>query len=894
MAERIKGIGRWIRGRDGWDLASVALLLLFLVLVLVNISAYPVFLDIPYHMAVTQGFREAGGVTTWDFWDYAPEGRPHLYPPLLHVGMSLLMDLGLSQRAVATLVCLAIFPLVMLTLWWMMRRLFGTRAAFLSLIFLCVPYAFLWQTGITVAASLVLALTPLVFLALEKDRRVAAALLLAMCLYSHLVLGHLVALALVVYLAHRRRYWKRILAALALAYLLYLPWGLVIITNLSSLHFSEPGGGGNIVLHLLAWLAALAGAAVCYRKKGRYYLLPSYLLSMVPIAFFYPNRFWEGHVFLPLAMLGAVALDRLCAALRGALDRRGVAAAASRPAVAVLATSMALLLLLVDPVLAAGGTGGAQALPGKQAGNPPAGMGTARPPLGQAPPPAGEPRGPVARQLRERLPGLREARESPLRLALEPTSFLVLAGMEEAARRPLAGEEVFGEENEALMLAVRENSRPGDVVFVLDGRLGDLIYAMTGRYTTRGMFHEVQPEDGSQPIQQLAGADLAVIGGVGGPLQGTALQGTAGQGTAGRGNGLPGDPRGWKTVAREGRYVVLAKEGLGGGDVRTSDAAVPLGAAYALLALAVVACFWDLCRRGPVFPRGGGGVGRAGSPHGGGGGYGEGGRANTYDKGQGSTLSLFGGARLNGPAAGGGMGRMCVPGAIPSETLLLVPAYNEAAGVARLVREIKGMYPEADVLVLDDGSRDGTAEQAYGAGAAVLRSSQNRGVGEMMRQGLSFAYRRGYRFAVRLDGDGQHPPEYVPALLEPIERGEAEVTVGSRFLREAPVHDKPSLPRRLGMAYFRLILRIATRRAFSDPTSGFQAYSREAMRFLAGQGSRRYPEVFMLLLLTRGGDRVREVEVEMRPRRYGRSTIGMREALSMAAGATACLLRHPG
>jgi hypothetical protein len=268
---------------------------------------YPVFLDIPYHMAVTQGFREAGGVTTWDFWDYAPEGRPHLYPPLLHVSMSLLQDLGLSQEAVATLVCLVMFPLIMLAAWWMMRRLFGTRAAFFSLLFLCVPYAFFWQTGITVAASLVLVLTPLLFLAVEKDRPLAAGLLLAMCLYAHLVLGHLAALALVIYLAHRRRYWKRITAALALAYLLYLPWGLVIVTNLSSLHFSEPGGGGALVVHMLAWLAALAGAVVCYRRKGTYYLLPSYLLSMVPIAFFYPNRFWEGHAFLPLAMLGAVA-----------------------------------------------------------------------------------------------------------------------------------------------------------------------------------------------------------------------------------------------------------------------------------------------------------------------------------------------------------------------------------------------------------------------------------------------------------------------------------------------------------------------------------------------------------------------------------------------------------
>lgn len=850
--------------------------MIFLVLILVNVSMYPVYLDIPYHMAVTRGFREAGGVTTWDYWDYAPQGRPHLYPPLLHVGMSLLQDLGLSEESVAVLICLAMFPLIMLALWFTMRKLFGSRAAFFSLVLLCVPYAFFWQTGITIAASLVLVLTPLLFLALEKDRRLAAGLLLAMCLYSHLVLGHLLALALLLYLFHRRDHWKRICTAVGLAYLLYLPWGLVVLTNLSGLRFSEPGGGGNLALHLFLWIAALAGLFVCYRKKRQYYLLPSYLFSMIPMAFFYSHRFWEGHVFLSLAMLGAVALDRLCAALHGALSGRGVAAATSRRAVAVLAGAAVLLLLLVDPVFAVGGT---KARGGMQPGVRPDGQGTALPPLGRPSPHPGSLRAQAANRLRDRLREAGEGRGGSPRIAVEPTSFLALSGLEEAGKRDGVEQDVFGEENRAMLRAVEENSRAGDVVFVVDGRLGNLIYAMTGRYATKGMFHEVQPAEETRPLQGIEDADLAVIGGQRGPGA------EAGIGIVESTGGLGG----WEPVAREGRYLILARQGSCGAGGGTSQAAVPLGVAYALLTLAAVAGAWDLFRRGPILPRGGGEVDPARLPRV------EDGGAPSRQPGQGS-LMIIGEASL-GKLSVGESGERKDRGhgeeRVAASTLVLVPAYDEAACVGRLVWEIGWKYPGMDVLVLDDGSRDDTAELAYGAGAAVLRSAENRGIGEMMRYGLSFAYRRGYRFAVRLDGDGQHPPDYIPAMLQPLARGEAEVVVGSRFLSDGAARGDSSLFRRAGMAYFRYILRKATGRSFSDPTSGFHAYSREAMRFFAARGSRRYPEVFSLLLLARGGFRVREVEVVMRPRRYGRSTIGLREALSMVAGASACLLPLP-
>ncbi len=175
-----------------------------IILVLVNLSMFPVYLDMPYHLAASQAFVRSGGVTTWDWWEFAPAGRPHIYPPFLHVTMSVPLQLGISEEAVGTFFSLMMFPLMMLSLWWMVRQLFSSRQAFYSCLLLLIPYTFFWQTAVTTAAALVLVLTPLIFLALERKRWVTPAILLAVCLYTHLVMGHLVALALFIYLLHRR------------------------------------------------------------------------------------------------------------------------------------------------------------------------------------------------------------------------------------------------------------------------------------------------------------------------------------------------------------------------------------------------------------------------------------------------------------------------------------------------------------------------------------------------------------------------------------------------------------------------------------------------------------------------------------------------------------------
>jgi glycosyltransferase involved in cell wall biosynthesis len=197
--------------------------------------------------------------------------------------------------------------------------------------------------------------------------------------------------------------------------------------------------------------------------------------------------------------------------------------------------------------------------------------------------------------------------------------------------------------------------------------------------------------------------------------------------------------------------------------------------------------------------------------------------------------------------------------------LVIIPALNEEASVGKVVRRASEVL-RADVLVIDDGSRDDTAREAAAAGALVLRHPFNIGVGGAIRTGLRFAAERGYERVVQVDGDGQHPPEEAVRLLARLDEG-YDLVVGSRFASGYKV----SGMRRLAM---RLLSRMVTRRVgvpIEDTTSGFRAFGRHAIESL----SLDYPTAYLsdtveaLLLAADRGLRVSEVDVSMRLREAG-------------------------
>ena len=179
---------------------------------------------------------------------------------------------------------------------------------------------------------------------------------------------------------------------------------------------------------------------------------------------------------------------------------------------------------------------------------------------------------------------------------------------------------------------------------------------------------------------------------------------------------------------------------------------------------------------------------------------------------------------------------------------------------------------DCDVLVVDDGSSDRTAAEASAAGALVLQHPFNLGVGAALRSGFRVAAARGYGAAMQVDADGQHAPEDARRLLDPVQRGDADVVIGSRFAAGYEV----GLARRAAM---RLLSKVVSRHlgvAITDTTSGFRAFSAEAIARFA----RSYPSAYLsdtveaLLLAGDWGLRVQEEAVRMRERQGGTPSAG--------------------
>jgi len=204
--------------------------------------------------------------------------------------------------------------------------------------------------------------------------------------------------------------------------------------------------------------------------------------------------------------------------------------------------------------------------------------------------------------------------------------------------------------------------------------------------------------------------------------------------------------------------------------------------------------------------------------------------------------------------------------------IAIVPAYNEAGAIGGVVDAIHALDGSFDVVVVDDASTDATAAVARAHGAEVLRLPINLGIGGAVQTGFRAALAGGYERAVRLDGDGQHDPAELPRLLEPLERDEADVVTGSRFV-DGDGHYRPPLARRIGITWFARLVSAVTRTRVTDTTSGFQALNRRAIALFAEDYPADYPEVEATVLVLRHRLRLVEVPVRMREREHGSSSI---------------------
>ncbi len=219
----------------------------------------------------------------------------------------------------------------------------------------------------------------------------------------------------------------------------------------------------------------------------------------------------------------------------------------------------------------------------------------------------------------------------------------------------------------------------------------------------------------------------------------------------------------------------------------------------------------------------------------------------------------------------------------------VVPAYREEAAIAGVIEEIRAFDPAIDVVVVDDGSPDGTAAAASRAGAAVVRLPFNLGIGATVQTGFRYALEHGYDTAVRLDGDGQHDPAELPALLEALGRGDADVVTGSRFVGIDGDY-RPPLARRIGITWFARLVSLLTGQRVTDTTSGFQALNRKGIALFARDYPSDYPEVEATLLVLRSKLRLVEVSVRMREREHGASSITLVRSVYYVLKVTLALL----
>jgi glycosyltransferase involved in cell wall biosynthesis len=232
-----------------------------------------------------------------------------------------------------------------------------------------------------------------------------------------------------------------------------------------------------------------------------------------------------------------------------------------------------------------------------------------------------------------------------------------------------------------------------------------------------------------------------------------------------------------------------------------------------------------------------------------------------------------------------------------ASVLVIILAFNEQGNIPTVVESVRRSVGFADIVVVNDGSTDATAEVAKYSGVTVLDLPVNLGIGGAVQAGMKLALDRGYPFVLRIDGDGQHNPAELPKLLEPVMQGQTDVAIGSRFCNGNRSYC-PCLTRRIGIKLFSYVVSWCVGHRVYDTTSGMVCLDRPAIRVLAQHCPQDYPEVEAHILFKKANLKAVEIPVHMRPRMSGVSSINAMRAVYyifkvLASAAIAVLRGEP-
>lgn len=218
---------------------------------------------------------------------------------------------------------------------------------------------------------------------------------------------------------------------------------------------------------------------------------------------------------------------------------------------------------------------------------------------------------------------------------------------------------------------------------------------------------------------------------------------------------------------------------------------------------------------------------------------------------------------------------------IPDKLFIIVPCYNEAECIVPVIKELRANLPDAHIVVIDDASSDSSVEVVRSISdekLTLLALATNLGIGGAVQTGFIYAALNGAEYAVKFDGDGQHPADMITTLLVSLLDNSADLVIGSRFMADNDGF-KSTFLRRIGIKFFAIVNSFLLKQRIIDNTSGFRAYNRVALEFAAEHyPSFDYPEPEEVVLFVHNNFRIKEVPVSMRGRAAGSSSINLRRS----------------
>ena len=220
--------------------------------------------------------------------------------------------------------------------------------------------------------------------------------------------------------------------------------------------------------------------------------------------------------------------------------------------------------------------------------------------------------------------------------------------------------------------------------------------------------------------------------------------------------------------------------------------------------------------------------------------------------------------------------------------LIIIPAYNEAANIEKVINNIVQNYPQYDYVIINDGSTDKTAEVCANAGYQVLNLPINMGIGGAVQTGYRYAKKNNYDAAVQIDGDGQHDVAFLEDMLKLLESGEADVVIGSRFVQKEGFQS--SQIRRVGIRFLSILARILTGVQIRDITSGYRVVNRRFIEIYANDYPVDYPEPDAMIIAAVYGGIIKEYPVIMRERENGTSSITFKKSIYYMIKVTLAML----